>query len=99
MKREQIIQNLKDAGLSFEQIEEILMLYEKRKISYIYEIMDNYRKGKLESVHKFQKKIDYLDFFLYKLKKEDKNKWVKKCNYCYYNNYSNNRNGNLFYNK
>lgn len=51
MKREQIIQNLKDVGLSFEQIEEILMIYKEGKISYIYEIMDNYRKGKLESVH------------------------------------------------
>ena len=74
MKREQIIQNLKDVGLSFEQIEEILMIYKEGKISYIYKIMDNYRKGKLESVHKLQKQIDYLDFFLYKLKKEDKNK-------------------------
>lgn len=74
MKREQIIQNLKDVGFSFGQIEEILMIYKEGKISYICEIMDNYRKGKLESVHKLQKQIDYLDFFLYKLKKEDKNK-------------------------
>lgn len=72
MLKQEIIQNLKDAGCNNKQIQEILDLYNRQKKESIYEKLICYRKQVLDNEHKLQKQIDYLDFFLYKIKKEEK---------------------------
>ncbi len=72
MLKQEIIKNLKDEGCNNKKIEEILDLYNRRKKESIYKKLTCYRKKVLDSEHKLQKQIDRLDFFLYKVKKEEK---------------------------
>ena len=62
-----IIQNLKDAGCSETQIQEIMKLY---KINFI---MEKHRNNVLNDVHKCEKQIDCIDYFIYQMKRGDTN--------------------------
>lgn len=70
--KEDIIQNLKDAGCEKELVSEIIELYDKSKKEKIQEKLQVHRKKILDKEHKAQKQIDCLDFFLYQMKKEEK---------------------------
>lgn len=71
IKLDQIIQYLKDAGCSNKQIEKIMEFFDKGEKEKIYQILVEHRKKMLNDEHKLQKKIDCLDFFLYKIVKEE----------------------------
>lgn len=69
-----VIDNLKDSGCSKDTIEEY-MKYEKcecKKMQLC--ILAKHRKKLLDNIHREQKKLDCLDFLIYKLKgdKHDK---------------------------
>lgn len=70
--KEDIIQNLEDAGCEKELVSEIIELYDKSKKEKIQEKLQVHRKKILDKEHKAQKQIDCLDFFLYQMKKEEK---------------------------
>ena len=67
---EDIIQNLKDAGCSNSQIQELLELYKQGKKQRIYAILDKHRKNILTKVHKEEKQIDCIDYFIYQMERE-----------------------------
>lgn len=70
--KESLVQNLKDAGCENEQIQEIIELYEEGKKETIYKMLEEHRKKVLNDVHKSEKKIDCIDYYIYQLKTEDK---------------------------
>lgn len=70
--KEDIIQNLKDAGCKKELILEIIEFYDKGKKERIQEKLQVHRRKILDNEHKAQKQIDCLDFFLYQMKMEEK---------------------------
>lgn len=65
-----VFQNLKDAGCD-EQTMEICMSFAKNgKLQGMLPILTQYRKALLGSVRSGQKKIDCLDYLIYKIQKE-----------------------------
>lgn len=70
--KEDIIENLKDAGCKKELVSEIIELYDKGKKEKIQEKLNIHRRKILEKEHKVQRQIDCLDYFLYRMKKEEK---------------------------
>ncbi len=69
---ENIIQNLKDAGCSAAQIQELIELYKQGKKEKILKILDKHRKNVLDKVHKNEKQIDCIDYFIYQMKENNK---------------------------
>lgn len=65
---EDMIQNLKDAGCSNKQIQELAELYRKNKKDDIYQILTKHRKKVLDKIHKNEKQIECIDYFIYKMK-------------------------------
>lgn len=76
--KDEIIQNLKDAGCSKKQIDELMLLYENGKKEDICKILEKHRKCILNTVHENEKKIDCLDYFLYQIEKEKNNESNRK---------------------
>lgn len=64
-----ITDNLTDAGFDENGVEECLKMLDKNEIPALKKYLINYRKQLLDSVHKFNKRIDCLDYFTYTLKK------------------------------
>lgn len=64
-----IIQNLKDAGCTNKQIQEIIELYKNGKKEKICQILAEHRKSILNNVHKNEKQINCLDYFVYHIEK------------------------------
>lgn len=67
-----IIQNLKDAGCEDKQIEEIIVLFRKGKKDKICEILEKHRCNVLNNVHKKEKQIDCIDYFIYQMERGEK---------------------------
>lgn len=67
-EQQKIIENLKDAGCDDLVIEQFLMLEKEQKKQEQLRLLSSHRKTLLNSVHKNQKRIDCLDYLLYKLK-------------------------------
>lgn len=65
-----MIKYLKDIGYDKNKLEEIIKLLEDKKLDEVFNKLSIIRNKILENEHELQKKIDCLDFFLYKLKKE-----------------------------
>ena len=70
--KEAIIQNLKDAGCSHQQIQELLELYKQNKKEKIHKILDKHRKNVLNKVHESEKQIDCIDYFIYQIERQGK---------------------------
>lgn len=68
-----MIKYLKDIGYDKNKLEEIIKLLEDKKLDEVFNKLSIIRNKILENEHELQKKIDCLDFFLYKLKKEGVN--------------------------
>lgn len=64
-----IIRNLKDAGFNDEQIDEFMQLYESKDIQQQLLFLKCQRCILLEGLHNAQKRIDCLDYLIYKLNK------------------------------
>lgn len=61
---------LKDAGCSDEMIEEVVKCIQENDDERKVMILKRYRCHLLDNIHSMQKKLDCLDYLLYKMKKE-----------------------------
>lgn len=64
---EEIIQNLKDAGCDMETMENFLSDLQKGDEKGSLKCLNLHRKKLLDSLHKEQKYIDYLDYLVYQM--------------------------------
>lgn len=67
-QKEDVIQNLKDAGCSRESIAEYLTLAGKGAVSAQLVLLEKHRKDLLKAVHENEKKIDCLDYLIYQIR-------------------------------
>ncbi|MDE6664787.1 MAG: hypothetical protein K2K14_01145 [Ruminococcus sp.] len=64
-----ITENLTDAGLDKKSIAECLKMLDERQFTALEKFLISHRKKLLDSVHKYDKQIDCLDYFTYTLRK------------------------------
>jgi len=64
-----ILQNLKDAGCSDTLIEKCLNLVKEQNQTALLKALTVHRKNLLNKVHQNQKKLDCLDFLIFKVRK------------------------------
>jgi len=64
-----ILQNLIDAGCNKEMTDKCISLIDNGKISEFIAILLKHRSNLLKAVHPSHKKIDCLDYLIYKIKK------------------------------
>ncbi len=69
---ESIVQNLKDAGCDSETIENVMADLQKGKEANGLKRLVAHRKNLLDSLHREQKCIDCLDYFVYQMRKANK---------------------------
>lgn len=69
-KEKEIIQNLKDAGCDNKQIQELMELYKQGQKEEMHKILDKHRKNILNKVHKNEKEIECIDYFIYQMYKK-----------------------------
>ena len=62
-------ENLRDMGLDCESIEKCLQMAESGQYLALDRFLKGYRQTLLDSVHKYNDRIDCLDYFTYKLRK------------------------------
>lgn len=65
-----IIQNLKDAGCSREIISSFMEDIREDRTEEGMKLLTVHRRRLLDELHKEQKKIDCLDYLIYKMKKQ-----------------------------
>ena len=66
-----IIQNLIDAGCGQEFISEFMEDLRKDNISKDLKLLQAHRRSLLDNLHKEQKRIDCLDYLVYRMTKEN----------------------------
>lgn len=66
-----IVQNLIDAGCGQELITEFMEDFRKENISKDLKLLAAHRRSLLDNLHKEQKRIDCLDYLVYKMTKEN----------------------------
>jgi hypothetical protein len=71
-REEALLQNLEDAGCASDTIELFMQKHEQSKLSEQLKILSKQRCVLLDDVHKSQKKLDCLDYLIYRLKDEAK---------------------------
>ena len=71
--RDDLIQNLEDAGCSHKVVEEFLSCGGEKKAQDQLKVLSNHRKKLLDNVHKCEKQIGCLDYLVYKLQKDKEN--------------------------
>ena len=64
-----IRRNLSDAGLSDTEIAECIKLIEEKKYTALDRLLTGHRLSLLESVHKYNARIDCLDYFTHTMKR------------------------------
>ena len=72
LSSEVIERNLIDIGFHHQQVDCLLEYYDDGDNNNIYQHLRKQRSQLLEDVHKEQRKIDYLDYLIYALKKAEK---------------------------
>lgn len=65
-----LYQNLEDAGCDKQTKEKCMALFQSGNLRGILPLLSNYRKDLLSTVRSGQKKIDCLDYLIYKIQKE-----------------------------
>jgi len=68
---ESIIRNLKDSGCGEDTIREFVEDLREEKISEGLKLLEAHRRVLLDELHKEQKRIDCLDYLVYKIRKEN----------------------------
>lgn len=58
---------MKDAGCSDEMVEKFMLLQDEKDIAEKMKILSAYRKYLLDKLHKYEKRIDCLDYLIYQL--------------------------------
>lgn len=78
--KDNIEQNLRDAGVDPEAIKKFLCLEEQSKTAEQLKILAKYRETLLNIYHEDQKKIDCLDFLIFNIRqrKEAENQKMKE---------------------
>lgn len=71
---EDLINNLKDANCKNDFIQQIIKEEIKGDIKKEIKLLEFHRKNLLNSLHKFQKHIDCLDYLIFKIKTKIKEK-------------------------
>lgn len=66
-----IVQNLIDAGCGQEFISEFMEDLRKDNISKDLKLLQAHRRSLLDNLHKEQKRIDCLDYLVYRMTKEN----------------------------
>lgn len=66
-----LVQNLTDAGCGQEFISEFMEELRKDNISKDLKLLQAHRRSLLDNLHKEQKRIDCLDYLVYKMTKEN----------------------------
>lgn len=61
-------ENLRDMGLDDESIAKCLQMVENGQYHELHRFLKSYRQTLLDSVHKYNYRIDCLDYFTYKLR-------------------------------
>lgn len=65
--KEDVIQNLKDAGCDKETIECFIKCMDYNDLNGQLQLMDKHRQHILDQVHKQEKQIDCLDYLVYQI--------------------------------
>lgn len=71
LKEESIIQNLRDSGCGEDFIKAFVEALRGQKISEGLKLLEAHRRVLLDELHKEQKRIDCLDYLVYKMRKEN----------------------------
>jgi hypothetical protein len=71
-REEALLQNLEDAGCASDVIESFMQKHEQSKLSEQLKILTKQRCLLLDDVRSTQRKIDCLDYLIYRLKHEAK---------------------------
>lgn len=66
-----LVQNLIDAGCGQELIAEFMDDFRKERFSEDLKLLAAHRRSLLDNLHKEQKRIDCLDYLVYKMTKEN----------------------------
>lgn len=69
-REESIVRNLRDSGCGEDIIEAFIDNLHKEKYSEGLKLLTAHRHTLLDELHKEQKRIDCLDYLVYKMKKE-----------------------------
>lgn len=69
---ENLIQNMEDAGCSPQTIAQICGLYDNGQIQEVIKVLRRHRLHLMESLHESQEKVDCLDFLVWHMEKEKK---------------------------
>ena len=75
--KEEIVQNLKDAGCGIETIQDFLLYLNENQKEKQLELLEKHRRQLLSNVHREEKKIYCLDYLVYQIKNEEKKRWDK----------------------
>ncbi len=70
MSREDLIQNLLDAGCGGETAAQFLGCLDKGDLQKAMKLLERQRSALLESVHEGQRKIDCLDYLVYQMNRQ-----------------------------
>lgn len=65
--REQVIQNLKDAGCGRDVIAEFIDCYDKKQQKEQIQVLQRQRDKLLRQVHREEKRISCLDYLIYQI--------------------------------
>nr|WP_294467228.1 hypothetical protein [uncultured Sellimonas sp.] len=69
--KEEVIQNLKDAGCSKETIQKFLCCCESKEKEAQVEVLEHHRKKLLRKIHTEERQISCLDYLIYQIQKEE----------------------------
>ena len=70
MNEKDVSRNLKDAGCCYSMICEYLGLCKAGSKEKKLQLLENYRRELIECLHEAQKKIDCLDYLIYKIRND-----------------------------
>ncbi|MDO4260921.1 MAG: hypothetical protein Q4C82_02490 [Eubacteriales bacterium] len=68
-EQDAVIQNLKDAGCSREQVEEFLEICGEGDIKRQMRFLERHRQALLDAMHLEQRRIDCLDYLVFRMRK------------------------------
>ena len=68
-KKALLTENLKDIGLDKDAVDRCLEMIDDGKYDELKKYLENYRRELLDNVHRYNRRIDCLDYFTYTLKK------------------------------
>lgn len=64
-----MVQNLKDAGCSTDEISTICRLYDAGQVQEAVRVLRRHRCGLMDNLHESQNRVDCLDYLVYQMEK------------------------------